>query len=98
MAEDSIDEKFELDLSDILLEIREMLMKKRADYSNSYEIIRKKYGEITPLIRLNDKFTRLEQLIVKNKEPQNEPIIDTYKDIIGYAILELMYRKTTKKP
>ena len=47
---------------------------------------------MTVLIRLSDKMARLETLILKTHEdPVNEPIVDTYKDIIGYCALELLY-------
>ena len=95
MEKNVINEKFESDLINILKEIQKMLIEKRHDYGNNYEVIREKYGEITSLVRLHDKFNRLEQLIIKNKQPKNESVTDTLFDIIGYAILELMYRKTT---
>lgn len=42
------------------------------------------------ILRLHDKVARLENLLSGNREAQNEPIADTYMDIVGYSIIGLM--------
>jgi len=55
---------------------------------------REKYGEIAFLIRIEDKLNRLETLL-RNKEIEkgDESIEDTIKDLMGYCLLELYYRR-----
>lgn len=43
------------------------------------------------VIRMHDKIARLENLISKNNIPQNESILDTLLDIIGYSIVAIMW-------
>lgn len=43
------------------------------------------------VIRMHDKIARLENLISKNNLPQNESILDTLLDIIGYSIVAIMW-------
>ena len=39
-------------------------------------------------IRLNDKINRLVTLLLKsNREPQNESVLDTFKDIAVYSVI-----------
>ncbi len=58
------------------------------------------FGEMGIVIRSNDKFSRLKNLLNVNSispgtrvVPNNESIEDTWKDIAGYAIIALMLRK-----
>lgn len=73
--------------------MKDLLLKKRHDYGTSYEIIRERFGPIVPLIRLNDKLMRYENLIKNEENPENEPLLDVFYDIIGYAVLEIGFRK-----
>ena len=48
--------------------------------------------------RMSDKINRWKNLIIKNRGPQNETIIDTFQDICNYAIIaQLVERKLWKK-
>lgn len=89
-------ESKETDFSEFLDELfnsmKELIIKKRHDYGKSYEEIRKRFGDIVPLIRLNDKIMRYENLVNKKEIPENEPILDIFYDIIGYAVLEIEFR------
>ena len=81
-------------IEDLCNELRETLIKKNRDYKGSYVDTVNKYGPIVPLIRLNDKFSRLEQLILSNQSYiQDEKVEDTLLDLAGYSILELARRK-----
>lgn len=79
-------------LDELFSSMKELLIKKRHDYGKSYEEIRKRFGDIVPLIRLNDKIMRYENLVSKKEIPENEPILDIFYDIIGYAVLEIEFR------
>ena len=85
--------EFRKELEGFFKEMTEMLIGKRKDYGQSYDKIRSRFGEIVPLIRLNDKLMRYENLIKKDRSPENEPLIDIFYDIIGYCVLEIFYRR-----
>ena len=85
--------EFRKELEDFFKEMTEILIGKRKDYGQSYDKIRRRFGEIVPLIRLNDKLMRYENLIRTDREPENEPLIDIFYDIIGYCVLEIFYRR-----
>lgn len=82
-------DKFE----EILQPIAELLAKKEHDYGSSYGLLRTKYGSDSFLIRLADKFNRLEVLTKHESQIKAESIEDTIQDIIGYCTLELRYRR-----
>jgi len=58
--------------------------KKQQDYSSSNIA---EFGEIGVMIRMNDKFNRLKNLLLNNKAPRNESIDDTWLDIGVYAFI-----------
>ena len=91
--EESMLINFRIELEVFFNEMTEMLIGKRKDYGQSYDKIRRRFGEIVPLIRLNDKLMRYENLIKKDRSPENEPLIDVFHDIIGYCVLEIFYRR-----
>ena len=82
-------------------DIKDILLKKDSDYNNSFSKSFKKYGILTALIRLEDKFNRLENLVNgAEQKVKDESIIDTLKDIAGYCqltIIELLKRMESKE-
>lgn len=81
-------------LAQICNESLELLVKKNADYGSSYFDLRREFGKVAFLIRLSDKVSRLKNLAKKEATEINETEEDTIKDIIGYCILELYYRRS----
>lgn len=69
-------------------EVANLLVMKNADYGDDNI---KKYGEFGVLVRLTDKFARLQHLW--EREAKNESIDDTIDDIIGYGIILKMMRR-----
>ncbi len=69
-------------------DIAHLLVRKNADYGDDNI---NKYGEFGVLVRLTDKFARLQHLW--EKEAKNESIDDTIDDIIGYGIILKMMRR-----
>ncbi|NPA76854.1 MAG: hypothetical protein GXN93_03820 [Candidatus Diapherotrites archaeon] len=45
------------------------------------------FGELGVLIRVNDKVQRLRNLLFGNKNPQNESIYDSWRDIANYGLI-----------
>jgi len=72
--------------------IIEMLIKKNTMYGNSYFHLRNEYGKLAFFIRLSDKFNRLK--VLEERYGYDDDIDkDTIIDIIGYCLLELVYRE-----
>ena len=72
--------------------IVETVLRKNADYGDSYKQLRDEYGPDSFLIRLSDKLNRLKSL--RGKEALvSESTTDTVRDIVGYCLLELAYRE-----
>lgn len=75
--------------------LNELYAAKNADYNNSFANLRDKFGDTAILIRLNDKLSRLEQLMKPGYEAkvQDEKIEDTLTDLANYSLMELTERQ-----
>ncbi len=80
-------EQFRKDVEDTWKECSELNINKHHDYGPNNM---NKFGLIGILVRVNDKLERLINLTQKNKEPKNESIEDSLKDIANYCIIGLM--------
>lgn len=64
---------------------------KNADYGNSFTASVEKYGPIAGIVRISDKFSRAENLILnKSQKVSDESIIDTLIDAACYNIMLAM--------
>jgi len=70
--------------------LSDLYQRKNSDYGDSYSKLRAKYPE-SICIRLEDKLSRLEQLMKPGYEAkvQSESISDTLRDLANYALMEL---------
>ena len=80
--------KFGMSSSDI----HTILVKKQRDYGPD-NIAR--YGQMGLTIRTHDKIARLENLISSGAEPENESVVDTFIDIVGYSAIAMMWIRGT---
>lgn len=76
----------------ILQQIHATYRAKNRDYGGSFTDLYKQYGIISPIIKLEDKMSRLRSL---SKNPENrqvlsESIEDTLLDLANYAIMTIM--------
>jgi len=71
-------------------EISDILVRKQRDYGHD-NIAR--FGRVGIVIRLHDKVARLENLISRNVDPQNESVLDNFVDLIGYAAIGVMWEE-----
>ena len=71
---------------------------KNKDYGGAFDKSMSKFGVVSLLIRLNDKFERLESLFKNGKaEVTDESFEDTLRDIACYAIMGLEHLYNTSK-
>lgn len=75
----------------ICAELTNIYKKKNADYGDSFSRAIKKYGLTSALVRIGDKFNRLENLVLHNKqEVKDESVQDTLLDLANYCIMTVM--------
>lgn len=85
---------FEDRVFDLADKLALILIAKNKDYGDSYAKSVERYGQTVTLIRLADKFSRLETLILSGDAAEvEESIDDTLMDLAGYALLELERRE-----
>jgi len=82
------------ELNKIYIEIEDLLKKKNEMYGDENII---KIGKEGIIIRITEKLERLKYLLKNNKNPQCKPIEDSWKDIAGYSIIELMLERNKLK-
>lgn len=71
-------------------EILGTLVRKQSDYGH-HNISR--FGRHGLLVRVHDKIARLSNLMTRSNNPKNEPIVDTYTDIVGYSAIGIMWER-----
>ena len=80
-----------VDHAGICAELTSTYRKKNADYGNSFSRAVEKYGLVSALTRISDKFNRLESLILhKEQEVKDESVQDTLLDLANYCIMTVM--------
>ena len=69
--------------------LHSLLVSKQRDYGHDNICLS---GEIGLAVRMMDKIARLNNLINQDRKAKNEPLEDTWCDILGYAVVYRMYR------
>lgn len=76
---------------EITEKMADLYEKKNKDYGNSFNRSIKRYGAVAGLVRISDKFNRLENLMMNGEcEIKDESIKDTLMDLANYAIMLYM--------
>lgn len=72
---------------------------KNRDYGDSFGASVDKYGLISALTRISDKFNRLESLILNgNNEVKDESLQDTLLDLACYSLMTIIELDKKKEP
>lgn len=71
-------------------ELLEMFLKKHRDYGKDNILA---IEELGISMRILEKVQRLKNLMMRNDEPSNESIEETWIDIAVYAIIGVLYRR-----
>ena len=64
---------------------------KNHDYGNSFDQSLDKFGLIASIVRMGDKMNRLETLVTKKAQVEDESIKDTLLDLANYSIMTVMW-------
>lgn len=80
---------------EICKELNSLYIRKNHDYGDSFGKGFKEYGMVMPIIRLEDKLSRLKALI-KTENKVDESIEDTLMDLANYSIMTLIELKDEK--
>ena len=68
---------------EIINGIKDLRIRKSMDYGYSWKV----WGLEGIVWQLKSKFIRMTNLLNSNKEPANESVVDTFRDIANYAIM-----------
>ena len=79
--------------------LADVLYKKNQDYGDSFSRSVDKFGIIAAVVRLEDKFNRLENLTANGdkEKVKDESLADTALDISGYGLLLYKYLKERER-
>lgn len=79
------------DFKRIVNEMAKTYENKNSDYGDSFGISVRKYGLISALTRISDKFNRIENLILNgNAQVKDENLLDSLKDLACYCVMTVM--------
>lgn len=82
--------EFDLNVWSTYDELAMLLLKKHRDYGPK-NISESPGGPVNGLrVRMHDKLARINNLIDNNREPENESLEDSFKDMANYAIIGLL--------
>ena len=74
--------------------MKDVCNQKNTDYGTSVQDTYEKFGDISYIVRLHDKWNRINSLMEKGKaEVKDESIDDTILDMANYLLLWLTSRK-----
>ena len=70
-------------------EMLNLLVRKQRDYGHENILA---FGHVGIAIRMCDKLARLDSLLTSGSTPSNESLVDTWMDLVGYAVIsEMLY-------
>ena len=81
----------------ILRDLSKTYEAKNADYGDSVGDTYKKFGDISFLVRITDKFNRINSLYQKGTPQVSESMDDTILDMANYCILWLVERRAKEE-
>lgn len=76
---------------DITTNMAKTYAAKNHDYGNSFDQSLDKFGLMASIVRMGDKMNRLETLVTKKAQVEDESIKDTLLDLANYSIMTVMW-------
>ena len=84
----------EQELRRVADDVIKLVAEKNAQYGDAYFKLRDEWNTQSFCVRIGDKYYRLVNLVKSGQHIIDESIEDTIKDIMGYCMLELIYRES----
>ena len=91
-VKEPVENEFMEEYKKIVTETMELCVKKNKDYGSSVEDTFEKFGDISYLVRITDKYNRICSLLNREGEVKDESIDDTIRDMANYSFLWLASR------
>ena len=91
-VKEPVENEFMEEYKKIVTETMELCVKKNKDYGSSVEDTFEKFGDISYLVRITDKYNRICSLLNGEGEIKDESIDDTVRDMANYSFLWLASR------
>ena len=91
-VKEPVENEFMEEYKKIVTETMELCVKKNKDYGSSVEDTFEKFGDISYIVRITDKYNRICSLLNREGEVKDESIDDTIRDMANYAFLWLASR------
>ena len=91
-VKEPVENEFMEEYKKIVTETMELCVKKNKDYGSSVEDTFEKFGDISYLVRITDKYNRICSLLNGEGEIKDESIDDTIRDMANYSFLWLASR------
>ena len=97
-VKEPVENEFMEEYKKIVTETMELCVKKNKDYGSSVQDTFEKFGDISYLVRITDKYNRICSLLQNGKaEVEDESCSDTIRDLANYAFLWLASRNLKEK-
>ena len=97
-VKEPVENDFMEEYKKIVTETMELCIKKNKDYGSSVQDTFEKFGNISYLVRITDKYNRICSLLQNGKaEVEDESCSDTIRDLANYAFLWLASRNLIEK-
>ncbi len=81
----------------VVADLRALYDRKNRDYKDSFKRSLDKRGLIAYVVRAEDKFERIDNLIENPTHVNDEAIEDTIRDLANYSIMAVMWLEGRKK-
>jgi len=96
-VEDDVVNPFMEEYKKIVTETMELCIKKNKDYGSSVQDTFERFGDISYLVRITDKYNRICNLLDKEGEIKDEGTNDSIRDMANYLFLWLASRSLKEK-
>ncbi len=84
------------DFDTVVKDLRALYERKNRDYKDSFKRSLDKRGLIAYIVRAEDKFERIDNLINNPAQVNDEAIEDTIRDLANYSIMAAMWLEGQK--
>ncbi len=81
----------------VVADLRDLYDRKNRDYKDSFKRSLDKRGLIAYVVRAEDKFERIDNLLENQAQVKDEAIEDTIRDLANYSIMAVMWLESKKE-